>query len=49
MTLDRSLLVKDLELPEGVVALSKPQQAVVTAELTRAPVTARSEAAAEGE
>ncbi len=47
MTLDRSLLVKDLELPEGVVSLSKPQQAVVTAELTRAAVTARSEGAAD--
>ena len=46
MTLDRSLLVKDLELPEGVTSLSKPQQAVVTAELTRAAVTARSEAEA---
>ena len=43
MTLDKSLLVKDLELPEGSVALSKPQQAVVTAELTRAAVTSRSE------
>lgn len=41
MRLDRSLLVKDLELPEGTVCLSKPQQAVVTAELTRAAVVAR--------
>ena len=38
MRLDRSLLVKDLVLPEGSVSLSKPQQAVVTAELTRAAV-----------
>lgn len=44
MTLDRSLLVKDLELPEGSVCLSKPQQAVVTAELTRAAVVSRSSA-----
>lgn len=42
MRLDRSLLVKDLELPEGTVCLSRPQQAVVTAELTRAAVVARS-------
>ncbi len=41
MTLDRSLLVKDLELPPGSVCLSKPQQAVVTAELTRAAVVSR--------
>lgn len=42
MTLDRSLLVKDLNLPEGSVCLSKPQQAVVTAELTRAAMVSRS-------
>jgi large subunit ribosomal protein L25 len=41
MRLDRSLLVKDLELPEGTRCLSRPQQAVVTAELTRAAVVAR--------
>ncbi len=41
MRLDRSILVKDVELPEGVVSLSSPQQAVVTAELTRAAITAR--------
>jgi large subunit ribosomal protein L25 len=41
MRLDRSLLVKDLELPEGTVCLTKPQQAVVTAELTRAAIVAR--------
>lgn len=41
MQLDRSLLVKDLVLPEGSVCLSKPQQAVVTAELTRAAVVAK--------
>lgn len=40
MRLDRSLLVKDLTLPEGTVCLSKPQQAVVTAELTRAAMVA---------
>lgn len=42
MRLDRSILVKDLELPDGVVSLSRPQQAVVTAALTRAAITARS-------
>lgn len=41
MTLDRSLLVKDLDLPEGLTCLTKPQLAVVTAELTRAAVVAR--------
>ena len=41
MRLDRSLLVKDLELPEGTVCLTKSQQAVVTAELTRAAVVSR--------
>ncbi|MEX0767824.1 MAG: hypothetical protein WD029_05065, partial [Microthrixaceae bacterium] len=41
MQLDRSLLVKDLVLPEGTVCLSKAQQAVVTAELTRAAVVAK--------
>ncbi len=47
MTLDKSLLVKDLVLPEGTESLSEPQQAVVTAELTRAAVTSRSEDEAE--
>ena len=41
MRLDRSILVKDLQMPEGAVSLSKPQQAVVTAELTRAAVTTK--------
>jgi large subunit ribosomal protein L25 len=41
MRLDKSLLVKDLDLPEGSVSLSKPQQAVVTAELTRAAVVSK--------
>lgn len=41
MTLDRSILVQDLELPDGVVAVSKPRQAVVTAELTRAAIVAQ--------
>jgi large subunit ribosomal protein L25 len=49
MRLDRSILVKDLELPEGSVMLSKPQQAVVTAELTRAAVTARAAGESEEE
>jgi len=47
MRLDRSLLVKDLEMPEGTVCLSRPQQAVVTAELTRAAVVARGTATEE--
>ena len=41
MRLDRSLLVKDVPMPEGVVCLTSPQQAVVTAELTRAAVVAQ--------
>jgi large subunit ribosomal protein L25 len=41
MRLDRSILVKDLVMPEGAVSLSKAQQAVVTAELTRAAVTSK--------
>ena len=41
MRLDRSLLVKDLTMPEGTVCLTKPPQAVVTAALTRAAVVAR--------
>ena len=40
MALDRSILVQDLVLPEGAITLSKPRQAVVTAELTRAALTA---------
>jgi len=53
MALDRSILVQDLVLPEGAITLSKPRQAVVTAELTRAALTAargggEDEAAAEG-
>lgn len=48
MRLDRSLLVKDLTMPEGTVCLTKPQQAVVTAELTRAAVVA-GRAGGEGE
>lgn len=43
MRLDRSILVKDLQMPEGAISLSKPQQAVVTAELTRAAVTTKTE------
>ncbi len=43
MRLDRSILVKDLTMPEGAISLSKPQQAVVSAELTRAAVTTVSE------
>jgi large subunit ribosomal protein L25 len=41
MTIDRSILVADLVLPEGATSVSKPRQAVVTAELTRAAVTKR--------
>jgi len=36
-----SILVSDLQLPEGVETRSPAQQAVVTAELTRAAVTSR--------
>lgn len=49
MTLDRSLLVKDLELPEGLTCLSRPQLAVVTAELTRAAVVSSSSESESGE
>lgn len=49
MTIDNSILVKDLGLPEGVTAISSPQQAVVTASLTRAAVTARGPDGDEGE
>jgi large subunit ribosomal protein L25 len=42
MTLENSsILVADLVLPDGVESRSTPSQAVVTAELTRAAVTAR--------
>ncbi len=47
MTLeDSSILVADLQLPDGVESRSPAQQAVVTAQLTRAAVTARGEAGA---
>lgn len=49
MTLERSILVKDLELPDGVKAVTNPQQAVVTAELTRAAVNLRQQADGGGE
>lgn len=54
MTLEHSsILVADLVLPDGVESRSTPSQAVVTAELTRAAVTARgsedAEDGAEGE
>jgi large subunit ribosomal protein L25 len=41
MTIDHSILIKDLVLPDGVTTASSPQQAVVTASLTRAAVTTR--------
>ncbi|MBU6215024.1 MAG: 50S ribosomal protein L25 [Acidobacteria bacterium] len=50
-----SILVSDLQLPEGLETRSPAQQAVVTAELTRAAVTSRgagdesAEAPADGE
>ena len=47
LKLDRSILVQDLEVPEGAVVLSEPQQAVVSAELTRAAVTTQDEDEAE--
>ena len=43
MSLDRSILVGDLTLPDGVTSTTNPQQAVVTAELTRAAVRAGSQ------
>lgn len=49
MTLERSILVKDLELPDGCEAITNPQQAVVTAELTRAAVNLRQQGEDEGE
>lgn len=49
MTLERSILVKDLELPDGCEAVTNPQQAVVTAELTRAAVNLRQQGEDEGE
>lgn len=39
MTLTTSIHVRDLVLPEGCEAVTDPDQAVVTAELTRAAVT----------
>jgi large subunit ribosomal protein L25 len=49
MTLDRSILVKDVELPDGCVSTTNPQQAVVTAQLTRAAVNLRQQAQAPAE
>lgn len=49
MSLDRSILVKDLELPDGCVSVTNPQQAVVTAELTRAAVNVRQQEGEEAE
>jgi large subunit ribosomal protein L25 len=51
MTLTTSIQVKDLVLPEGCEAVTEPEQAVVTAELTRAAVTelGEGEEGAEGE
>ena len=43
MTLETILTVSDLVLPEGTTALAEPQQAVVTAELTRAAVTTQTD------
>lgn len=43
LTLTTSITAADLPLPEGVELATDPEQAVVTAELTRAAVTGRDE------
>ncbi len=43
LTLITTITAADLPLPDGVELVTDPEQAVVTAELTRAAVTARSE------
>jgi len=49
LTLTTSIQVKDLVLPEGCEAITDADQAVVTAELTRAAVTEREGEGEEGE
>jgi large subunit ribosomal protein L25 len=49
LTLTTSIQVKDLVLPDGVEAVTDEDQAVVTAELTRAAVTGRDEEGEGGE
>lgn len=49
MTLENFIHVGDLVLPEGVECLHEPEEAVVTAELTRAAVTTQDAGEAEGE
>ena len=48
MTLTTVITAADLVLPTGVELVSDPEQAIVTAELTRAAVTARNEGDEEG-
>lgn len=49
LTLTTTITAADLPLPAGVQLVTDPEQAIVTAELTRAAVTARDEADADGE
>lgn len=49
LTLTTSIQVRDIALPDGVTAVTDEDQAVVTAELTRAAVTGRDEEGEEGE
>lgn len=48
MTLTTVITAADLALPTGVELVTDPEQAIVTAELTRAAVTARNEGDEEG-
>ncbi len=48
MTLTTVITAADLVLPTGVELVTDPEQAIVTAELTRAAVTARNEGDEEG-
>lgn len=49
LTLTTSIIAADLPMPAGVQLVTDPEQAIVTAELTRAAVTGRDEADAAGE
>jgi large subunit ribosomal protein L25 len=49
LTLTTTITAADLPLPEGVELVTDPEQAIVTAELTRAAVTGLNEEGGEGE
>lgn len=49
LTLTTTITAEDLPLPAGVELVTDPEQAVVTAELTRAAVTARNDGDEEGD